>query len=72
MIKARVDMPDESPLVILGLSRLNCDKLLAGKPILIEGDPLGLHDVNVVIMAGETEDDIAQELETHGITLCTR
>lgn len=64
MIKA-VAATNQGSLVILGLSRENCTRLLAGKPIevnLRELDPR-LPEVTVLLFAGETEEVMAQQLE---------
>ena len=51
-------------LVILGLSRLNCEKLLEGRPIHIELSLLGLPTtLEVLLVGGETEEAIRLELE---------
>lgn len=57
MIKAR-----SGDLVILGLSRLNVEKLQEGKPIVFDGGEVGLTGARVLIMFGETENDIVREL----------
>ena len=57
MIKAR-----SGELVIFGLSRLNLEKLQEGKPIAFDGAEVGLNGMRVLIMFGETEEDIAREL----------
>lgn len=54
MIKARIDQQDGHPVVLLGLSRANMRLLLAGKPMHVKGDVLGV-DVDVLIIGGETE-----------------
>lgn len=49
---------------VFGLSRKNIDLLQEGKPIMFDfgelGGPAGTH---IVIMFGETEDAIAEELQ---------
>lgn len=57
MIKARAGQ-----LVILGLSRRNVELLQEGKPIAFDGAEVGLGGTRVLIMFGETEDEIAREL----------
>lgn len=49
-------------LVILGLSRMNLEKLQEGKPIAFDGDEVGIGGKRIMIMFGETENDIAREL----------
>lgn len=50
-------------LVLLGLSELNIQKLKEGKPILVNGGDVGIPGKEIVIMYGQTEQDIAKELE---------
>ena len=55
------------PILGIGLSRANCDKLLAGQPILFDTSAMeGLPDLAVYIMAGETEEDMALEMYNLG------
>jgi hypothetical protein len=51
--------------VVLGLSRKNAEELLEGKPILIHGEEIGLHGVDLTIMGGETEDTMLEELRKY-------
>ena len=57
MIKARA-----GNAVIFGLSRLNLEKLQEGKPIAFDGGEVGLDGTRIMIMFGETENDIVREL----------
>jgi hypothetical protein len=65
MIKGRMMMGDQ-PILLLGLSRENCRRLLDDKPIRISSADLaeiGLPtDMEVIIIAGETEASISQSL----------
>ena len=71
MIKGKmtVDTPNGpgTPLLFLGLSRANCERLLQGLPIYIETadlNRLGLPpNMEVVLTGGETEEAIVAELE---------
>lgn len=58
MIKAK--LTDGS--IILGLSRLNCGKLLQGKPIVLQLSELGLPAQKIIIVGGENEQSIMDEL----------
>lgn len=58
MIKARA-----GNVVIFGLSRMNLERLQEGKPISFDGGEVGLDGARIVIMFGETEAAIAEELE---------
>jgi hypothetical protein len=55
------------PLLILGLSGENMTRLMAGEPIRLDTAPLGLPTMTVLILGGRTEEDIANDLRTHGI-----
>jgi len=67
MIKATGRGQDGTPLLILGLSRGNTERLLSGQPIHVRADQVDprLPALNVVLMGGETEGDIAAELGQH-------
>lgn len=65
MIKAVAQGPDGRPLLILGLSRKNTERLLEGRPIPVELRDLFGIDAVVLIVAGETEDAIVDELRAH-------
>lgn len=64
MIKASGSTGDGTPLVILGLSRENTVRLLAGQPIQLRVEQIDprLPPLHVVLMGGETEDDISAEI----------
>ena len=65
MIKGRMTMGDK-PVLLIGLSRTNCVRLLQDQPIHIKAADLaemGLPiDMEVVIIAGETEAAISESL----------
>jgi hypothetical protein len=56
------------PVVFLGLSRENTRRLLANQPIRVRSRELhaDLPDLTVVLLGGETEDDIAEDLRVLG------
>lgn len=66
MIKGAATVGDKTPLLILGLTRRNCERLLAGDPIMVDtgelGDPLPV--LQVLIMGGETEDAMAAQIRS--------
>lgn len=66
MIKAVISGGDNTPILVLGLSRENCARLLLGLPIHIKAAELaemGLPaDMDVMVIAGETEASIAKQL----------
>lgn len=57
MIKALSDN-----LVILGLSKINIERLQSGMPISINLKDLGLPDQPIVIFTGDTEKTMAKEM----------
>lgn len=69
MIFARGEHGEEK-LLIIGLSAANVRRLLLKKPILIRreihGDAVP-DDWKIMIMAGETEEDIVTELKRRGL-----
>lgn len=62
MIKARGE-----GVVIFGLSRGNCERLLQDKLIRIDGSEVGLPGLTIIIMGGETEQSMEDELRSVGI-----
>jgi hypothetical protein len=67
VIKATGGSKDGTPMLILGLSRTNTDRLLAGQPIHVRADQTDprLPALHIVLMGGETEQAIAAELGQH-------
>lgn len=61
MIKARA-----GSLVLLGLSRANVERLMKDQPIRFDGAELGLPGIVFVIMGGETEQVMADQLRESG------
>ena len=49
-------------LIGFGLSRKNCELLLAHKPIQFDGAEFGLPDIDFIITGGETEESIWKEI----------
>lgn len=64
MIKAAGTGADGKRVVIFGLSEGNVARLREGKPMVVDLVPLGLEGT-VLILYGETEEDIARELAQH-------
>lgn len=58
MIKAKCN----DGTLIFGLSKENVSKLQEGKPILINLKDMGLEDRKVIIMYGETEEKMYEDL----------
>lgn len=63
MIKMVLDT-NEGQMFIFGLSYMNLDKLREGRPIAFDTSEVGIEGSKFVIMAGETEEAIADELES--------
>jgi hypothetical protein len=59
MIKARA-----GNVVILGLEARNVELLKEGKPMYIKLAELGLPDIGIVIMYGDTPDQIVARIES--------
>jgi hypothetical protein len=65
---------DGRPMIGLGLSRGNCEKLLAGKPIFIDlkvmlmnvAELPDLNEATILIFGGETEESMQAELKQAG------
>lgn len=67
MIKARGTHRDGQPVVILGLTDQNLERMRAGQPIAFHGGAdLGL-ECHVMIMWGPSEPAIARELGIYGV-----
>ena len=62
MIKAR-----GGNLVLLGLSRMNVDRMVAGLPVLFDGADVGLDGIRITIVYGETERAIIDQLDAEGV-----
>lgn len=61
---------EKGKILGIGLSRLNCERLLEGKPITLDTQSLGLpFKLNIIIIGGETEFAITAELERNGMDL---
>lgn len=61
MIKALGETKDGKPLLLLGLTKKNCELLLDGKPIKIDLSELG-GDGFVIIYGGQNEKSLASAL----------
>jgi len=53
------------PLIGIGLSCNNIAKLQDEEPIMFNLKDIGLNDCDVMIIAGETEESIAKDLERY-------
>lgn len=62
MIKATARTSDGDTLLILGLSRTNTERLHQDQPIDVNGLDVGLPGIHVLLIAGETEDAIVEQL----------
>ena len=50
-------------VVILGLSKVNIERLQKGQPIQFPGSDVSLKGVEFIILAGDTEQSMQHELE---------
>lgn len=66
MIKTHGRAPDGSPVIMLGISAMNWDQLMQGRPIVVDLADFQLPRTQIVLLAGQTEKDIAQALEDAG------
>jgi len=64
MIKAIMKNKDSDNILLLGISEENVNRLKEGKPIHIKGDELGI-DNDVLIVYGETEEDLYKDLRPY-------
>lgn len=62
MIKAR-----GRSAVLIGLSRDNVTRLMEGKPIRFDGAEIGIPGISFMIMGGETEQAMVDELRHDGL-----
>lgn len=53
---------DGEPLLMIGLSRANTARLLAGLPITFRTEPLGLPAMTVLLIGGEDEDTMREKI----------
>jgi hypothetical protein len=68
MLKLGATSASGRRIIMLGLSRMNCDRLLEGKPIHICGEEIGT-STDIMIFAGETEEAMQEELRASGLAL---
>lgn len=64
MIRALATSKHGSKVLLLGLSEMNVRKLKQGLPIHVLGEEVGLPGISVVIMYGETEDSMREQLDS--------
>jgi len=55
------------PLIGLGVSEGNVERLKKGEPILVELNEIGQGGGQILLMYGETEKAIVAELESNGL-----
>jgi hypothetical protein len=66
MIKMRATVKQKD-VVILGLDRHNVEAMMQNKPIVFDGMEVGLPGIKVIIIAGETLDDLREDLRSIGV-----
>lgn len=68
MIKATSKMKDGRPMLLLGLSGENITRMMANEPVSVDVGKLpGMPKMQIVIMAGKTEEEIADRLRAAGL-----
>jgi hypothetical protein len=68
MIKALATMKGGRRGLLFGLSRVNMEKLLAGLPIRVDTEDMGMKGGPMVYIVGaETEEGLAEELVAAGL-----
>lgn len=65
MIKSRIN-GERGPLLLLGLSHKNLERLKAGEPIHFSLEPFGMEG-EVLLFAGHTEASMIGDLKQHGL-----
>jgi hypothetical protein len=70
MIRAGGKSGDGRPILFLGLSRANCDRLLDDQPIAFDASAFGF-DGRIVLVAGESEETITRQLRAAGVAIHT-
>lgn len=68
MLKIRITTGNGKPLVLLGLTRENVDRLQANQPILVDLAEVGLEG-HLGLLVGEDQDDILRQLADAGVPL---
>ena len=56
---------EEMQFIMLGLRKINVQRLQEGQPIVVKGDDLAI-EYDIYIWAGDTEESMAAELEREG------
>lgn len=62
MIKFSATDKDGKKLLGLGLVEGNLNRLKEGKPIKIDGETVGLDNLDILIFYGKTEESLAKQL----------
>lgn len=67
MVKARITNEEGQKILVIGLSRANWEHLLQKQPIAFPAAELipELTDTFILVLGGETEDEITEELGKH-------
>lgn len=55
--------------VYLGLLRENVTRLMLGQPVLINGEDVLLPGIKIVIIGGETQEDLIKDLRSIGVPI---
>ncbi len=66
MIKFRAEYPSKAAIIGLGLSKENCQRLMADQIIIVNLRELGIDtDVEVILFGGKTEDEMKTRLSKY-------
>lgn len=66
MIKMRATIKKQD-VVIFGLDRNNVEAMMQNKPIMFDGTEVALPGIKVIMIAGETLEDLKQDLRAIGL-----
>lgn len=65
MIKATGTRADGTPVLIIGVSEANVQEMKKGRPLRCDGSEVNL-DIDVVVIYGETEESLVDDLRSIG------
>lgn len=68
MIKAVATGADGRTMILLGLSKMNVQKLKEQKPIMLQLEEFGIR-ASLLILYGETDAAIVEEIKKTGVTI---
>lgn len=63
MIKATGQRKGGKPFVLLGITGENVTRIVAGEPLKVNLNEVGLDDIEIAIVYGKTEEDLVAQIE---------